>query len=264
MEIDWNLWIASFSAIAASSAAIATFLGWKENRELRKAQTEPFVDVKLETIDYHISLFRLKITNTGKGGAFNLKIKLKPHKFLDEELKSAAKHAIDIFNNSKFMVDGVNYVAPLDYKNTRYLNFYGIDKEVVTVEEFFKIILVAEVEFNDLNGNFFIHNYVLDISEFQDTYMLGKPFEESVPKSLEKMQKDISEINKYFIKQYQLLEKNFNAQKVEWSEFELQQKLREIQIIKERDRRLGKVKKVYSYKKIDKKLSVQQLRKQMK
>lgn len=68
--------IASFSAIAASAASIATFLGWKENRELRKVQTEPLIDIKLEPVEYRIHFLRLKITNVGKGGAHNVKNKI--------------------------------------------------------------------------------------------------------------------------------------------------------------------------------------------
>jgi hypothetical protein len=47
MQIDPSILIASFSVIVASGATLATFLGWIENRKLRKAQTEPFVDIKL-------------------------------------------------------------------------------------------------------------------------------------------------------------------------------------------------------------------------
>ena len=47
MQIDPGILIASFSVIVASGATLATFLGWIENRKLRKAQTEPFVDIKL-------------------------------------------------------------------------------------------------------------------------------------------------------------------------------------------------------------------------
>lgn len=162
------------------------------------------------------------------------------------------------------MMDGVNYLAPLDYKNTRYLNFYRGDHDGITSDDFFKTIIIARVEFTDLNGKKFIREYEIDASEYKDTYKLGKPFEESVPQVLEKMQKDIGDINQNLKKQYSLVERKFNDQKNEWDEFELQRRLHEIKFIKERDQRLGRINRVYKYKKNDKKFSIQQLRKQNK
>ncbi|RKG34189.1 hypothetical protein D7V21_07265 [Acinetobacter guerrae] len=262
MSIDWNLLIASFSAIVASVASIATFLGWKENRELRKAQTDPFVDIKLETVDYHISLFRLKITNMGKGGAFNLRVSLIPHSSLDDESTQIAQRIIDIFNDSKFMKEGINYLASLDYKNTRYLNFYEYGEKAVTTVDFFNTILIARVEFNDLNGKSFFREYEIDASELGDTYKLGKSFEESVPQSLEKMQKDTHNINQNLRKYYLYLERKFNEEKNEWTELELQRELLSIKFKRERDKKLGRINKTYNYKKLIKKPSIHELRKQ--
>lgn len=264
MNIDWNLLIASFSAIAASVASIATFLGWKENRELRKAQTDPFIDVKLETVDYHISLFRLKITNTGKGGAFDLKVSLRPQTSLNHESIQITQRIIDIFNDSKFMIEGINYLAPLDYKNTRYLNFYGGEEKNITVDDFFSTILIARVEFNDLNGKSFSREYEIDVSELGDTYKLGKTFEESVPQSLEKMQKDIHDINQNLKKHYLSLERKSSEEKNEWTEIELERQLRLMKFKRERDEQLGRINKVHNYKKLIKKPSIHQIRKQNK
>lgn len=261
MNIDWNLLIASFSAIVASVASIATFLGWKENRELRKAQTDPFVDVKLETVDYHISLFRLKITNTGNGGAFDLKISLRPHPSLNHGSIQVAQRIIDIFSDSKFMKEGVNYLASLDYKNTRYLNFYQGGENGITTDDFFSTILIARVEFNDLNGKIFFREYTIDASELGDTYKLGKTFEESVPQSLEKIQKDIHDINQNLRKHYLFLERKGNEEKNEWTEFELQRELRSIKYQRERDTQLGRINKTHTYKKLIKKPSIHEIRK---
>lgn len=264
MNIDWNLTIAGFSAIAASVASIATFLGWKENRELRKAQTDPFIDVKLETVGHHISLLRLKITNTGQGGAFDLKISLRPHPSLHHESIQVAQRIIDIFNNSKFMKEGISYLASLDYKNTRYLNFYQGGEKGITTEDFFNTILVARVEFNDLNGKKFSREYLIDASELGDTYKLGKSFEESVPDALEKMQKDIHDINQNLRKHYQFFEKNFDQEKSEWTEFELQRELHKIKMRRERDQRLEKIDKIYKFKKLIKQPTIHDIRKQNK
>ncbi|WP_087543575.1 hypothetical protein [Acinetobacter sp. WCHA29] len=264
MNIDWNLLIASFSAIAASVASIATFLGWRENRELRKAQTDPFVDIKLETVDHHINLFRLKITNTGKGGAFDLKVNLRPHTSSSHDSIQVAQRIIDIFNDSTFMIEGINYLAPLDYKNTRYLNFYGSGERNITVGDFFSTILIAKVEFNDLNGKYFSREYEIDASELGDTYKLGKTFEESVPQSLEKMQKDIYEIKQNLKKHYSFLERKLNEEKNEWTEIELERELRLIKLKRERDEQLGRINKTHNYKKLIKKPTIHQIRKQNK
>lgn len=263
MNIDWNLLIASFSAIAASAASIATFLGWKENRELRKAQTDPFVDVKLETVDHHLSLLRLKIMNIGKGGAFNLNINLEPHESLERNQKKLVGRVIQLFNDREFMKSGVNYLAPFDYKNTSYLNLYGIDKEIVTSEEFFQLKFITIVSYQDLNGQKFERCYVIDASEFEE-YRVGEVFEESVPKSLNLMQDSLKKINVNLTNQSKLLDKKSKGQEADWNEYQLKQKLSRITFIRERNKLLGLDEGKCKFKKIDRKQSIHELRKQNK
>lgn len=263
MNIDWNLLIASFSAMAASAASIATFLGWKENRELRKAQTDPFVDIKLESVEDHLCFIRLKITNIGKGGAFDLKIKLQPCLELSKEQQDKAHLVIKVFKSRSFMTKGINYLAPLDHKYTSFLNLYGYAKEVVTSEEFFNLKWIAVIEYKDFKGTPFKREFVIDASEF-DEYRLGKTFHEAVPKSLEALQKSLENINKNIAKQTTLLDKKSKSDESHWNEYELKQKLKEIEFIKKRNTTLGIDNKKINFKKLDKKQSIHELRKQNK
>ena len=263
MNIDWNMLIAGFSAIAASAASIATFLGWKENRELRKAQTDPFVDVKLETVNHYLSFLRLKIMNIGKGGAFKLKITLKPHASLGEELHHIAQKVISVFNDLDYMNNGVNYLAPEDSKYTRYIHLASLSKLGIFIEDFFKLILIAEVQYYDLNKKFFKREYVIDTSEY-NIYKLGQTFEESVPKSLESIQDSLKKINKNLDMQTDLLEKKLTAEELEWNEFELRCRLNQITLIKERNKMFGIENGKYNFKGLKRRETIHDLRKQNK
>lgn len=263
MNIDWNLLIASFSAVAASVASIATFLGWKENRELRKAQTDPFVDIKLESVEHHLCFIRLKITNIGKGGAFDLKIKLEPYLELSKEQRHKANLVINVFNDRNFMTNGLNYLAPLDHKNTSYLNLYGYDKEIITSEEFFSLKWIATLNYKDFRGKLFKREFLIDASEF-DEYRVGKAFQEAVPKALEGIQKSIENINKNITSQTTLLDKKSKSEETHWNEYELKQKLKYMDHVKRRNKELGIERDEYIFKKIERKLSIHEVRKRNK
>ena len=261
--MDWNLLIASFSVIAASVASISTFLGWRENRELRKAQTDPFVDIKLETVDHYLSLIRLKITNIGKGGAFDLVIHLAPYSELKVQQKDKANLVIDVFKNRNFMINGINYLAPLDHKNTSYLNLYGHDKEILTCEEFFDLKWTAVLNYKDFKGKLFKREFLIDASEF-DEYRIGKVFQESVPKALEGIEKSLNIISKSITKQTTFLDKKSKSEEIQWNEYELKQKLNHLNFIKKRNESLGIYNDKYLLKKIERRLSIHELRKKNK
>ena len=263
MNIDWSLIIASFSAIAASAASIATFLGWKENRELRKAQTDPFVDIKLENVDYHLNLIRLKITNIGKGGAFDLVINLVPDSTLTVEQKYKAHLVVDVFNDRSFMANGINYLAPMDHKNTSYLNLYGIDKEIITAEDFFGLKWIAVLTYNDFQGKMFKREFLIDASEI-DEYRVGKAFQESVPKSLEGLQKALESINKNITRQTKFLDNKSKSEETHWNEYELKQKLNYMEYIESRNKELDIDRDKYLFKKMERRLSIHEIRKQNK
>lgn len=263
MNIDWNMLIASFSAIAASAASIATFLGWKENRELRKAQTDPFIEVKLECVDHYIHFLRLKITNIGKGSAFNVRVKLSPHLALDKKSKEITNRVIDIFNKPRFMTNDINYLSTLDFKNTTYLNLLN-GSHGINVEDFFRVLIVAKVEFIDANNKQFFRNFEIDASEMQGNYKLGKYFEEDVPKALEGIQKSLESINKNIAKQTIFLDKKLKSEETHWNEYELKQKLNYMEYVNQRNKELGIVHDEYIFKKIERRETIHDLRKQNK
>ena len=263
MNIDWNLLIASFSAIAASAASIATFLGWKENRELRKAQTEPLIDIKLEPVEYRIHFLRLKITNVGKGGAHNVKIRLFPESSLKASFLITAQKAIEVFMQRDFMINGVNYLGSNDFKYTDYLSFTGLNRNELDSEYFFNLIFNAEIRYEDLKGNKYKNIYKIDTSELK-IYKLGKSFEEAVPKSLEGIQKSLENISKNVNKQTAFLDKKSKSEETHWNEYELKQKLNYMEYVKRRNKKLDIYHDRYLFKKIERRLSIHEIRKRNK
>lgn len=64
-----------------------------DNQKLVSAQTEPFVDIKLEIMEESVNWIRLKITNLGLSSAFNIKCSVKD---LGDQ-SEASKKIIDQF-----------------------------------------------------------------------------------------------------------------------------------------------------------------------
>lgn len=263
MNLDWNLMIASFSAIAASAASIATFLGWKENRELRKVQTEPLIDIKLEPVEYRIHFLRLKITNVGKGGAHNVKIKLFPEPSLDASFLVTAQKAIKVFMQRDFMIKGVNYLAPNDSKYTDYLSFTGLNPKELDSEYFFNLIFNAEIRYEDLKGKKYKNTYKIDTSELK-IYKLGESFEEALPKTLAGIQKSLESMSKNINRQTAFLDKKSKVEETHWNEYELKQKLNYMSYVKRRNRELDIDQDAYLFKKIERRLSIHEIRRKNK
>jgi len=193
MQIDPSILIASFSVIVASGATLATFLGWIENRKLRKAQTEPFVDITLESMPQSISLLRLKITNVGLGSAFDFKLNLRPHSLMNDVQSEEINQIIDEFSRPQFIIKGINYLALNEYKFSSYINLMRRNEEYL--ELFFTLVILAEVSYRNNIGEHIKQFFELDMREFDGSYTLGGTFEEVVPKSLKDIVSELKKAN---------------------------------------------------------------------
>ena len=207
MSLDLNLLVSSIAAISASGAALAGFLVWRENKKLSEAQTQPFIDIKLETMSHSVRLFRLMVRNTGLGHAFKVRITLKPHESMQLEQREAVLRIIEKLSKPRFMSKGLNYLASTDYRYSSYINLIGIDQEVVTLNEFLHSIILAEIEYVDLGGKKYWHVFEIDASEYDGNYTVGESFEVALPKQLNNIRNEVKELKNVHTKYLSLLTK---------------------------------------------------------
>ena len=224
--LDLNLLASSISAIAASCAAIASFLVWKENKKLSEAQTQPFIDIKLETMPHSVRLFRLIIRNTGLGHAFKVRIDLTPHESMELDQKEAVLSVIKKFSKPRFMSKGLNYLGSTDYRYSSYINLIGIDTEVVSLSEFLNSIIHAEVKYTDLGGKNYNHIFEIDMSEYDGNYTLGENFEVALPQQLNKIKNEVKELKNLYKNYLNLLTQQNNKKERKKSIAELRRENR--------------------------------------
>lgn len=99
-----------FTAVVTLSTAVYAVLTWRlvsETRKLRKVQTEPKIHITLNSLDFLISLTRLKIENIGSGSARNLKIT--PSTVSGGE---SAQGLIEDLTRSNFFKTGLRHFGP--------------------------------------------------------------------------------------------------------------------------------------------------------
>jgi hypothetical protein len=73
-----------------------------------------------------ISLLRLKITNVGLGSAFDFKLNLRPHSLMNDVQREEINQIIDEFSRPQFIIKGINYLAPNEYKFSSYINLIRV------------------------------------------------------------------------------------------------------------------------------------------
>lgn len=195
---DWlSVFIYFFTLVAAITAAIIARKALDENRKTTKAQIEPFIDIKLETMPQSIKMFRLVVSNVGKESAFDVNVTLVPHDSLNQKEFIDALKAVETFKRIKFMRDGLNYLAVSDFRYTHYLNFSSFNyREVISIKEFLVLRFIATITYKDRRDKKYIRQFELDASEFDGNYSLTGEFKDKVPKYLSKISEELSDLNR--------------------------------------------------------------------
>lgn len=250
---------ASISEISTIIIYLATFgvAVWAliVNRKMAKAQTEPFIDIKLDTLPSAINVVRLKISNLGETSAFNITFSIIDIK----NPNSSSKRVIEALTAVNFMENKLSYLSKGDSRYSSLVNLYRDDSSRgFTNKEFFDTEFTIKIRFEDINKTKYKSEFVLVMNELMDKYEVGKTFEDKLIKQVEGLNTKLNLINKAqeaFRSEY---EKNHR----DWTEQELKLKLHHLERTRNIRKSLGLPPE--KNKKISKKMSIHQIRKEMK
>lgn len=226
-----------------------------DNQRLVNAQTEPFVDIKLEIMDESVNWIRLKIKNLGLSSAFNIKCSVKDW----DSQSEASKKIIDQFFSIKFMQNGFSYLSKGDSKYTGFVNLAdGEEENGFTVQDFLNTKFTVEVKFEDINKKAYAFEFTLDSSDLNGAYSLGKNFKDQLIDQMKNLNNKIGIISA----EQQKFSAEYEKQNRDWTEQELKQKLVYLEKHRVIREKLGLPPE--KIKKTDRKKSIHEIRRQMK
>ncbi|MFA0607507.1 hypothetical protein, partial [Vibrio amylolyticus] len=181
-----------FTGIVTLSTVVYAVLTGKlvsETRMMREVQTEPKLQITLESFDFAMHITRLKIQNIGLGPSKNLKFTCSVISGGD-----SGQRLLEDFTKTNFFKTGLRYFGP-----TQVLHSYYSD----TTEDFegkISSILSFKLSYESSTGKTYEDEFLIDMSELKSDYRLGKPNFYSMAQSLEKIQKDFHHISTGFKK----------------------------------------------------------------
>jgi hypothetical protein len=189
----FSLIFSFFVMLSTIIYAILTIILVKETRKMRKSQTEPKIQIVLETIESSVNTLKLNIKNIGQGPAFNVVFN---STVIGSE--KIGENILNKFSSIKAFSSGLNYLGPSNSFNTGYYNVLSINKE--DMEKLFEVKISIEVKYNSITKTKYKDIILIDFSELIGTYQLGKPNLLSIAQSLEKIEKNIYNVTSGFRK----------------------------------------------------------------
>lgn len=142
-----------FIAVGSVSSALITFFLIRENKKLRKAETQPKVVAFLQFEEHVYGALNIAIKNIGKGPAINVRISV----FLDEEERKRKPVLLAAFKDhqlASLLPQGEQIRTVLGGRG-----LYDID--------YLKPFDIL-VTFESLNGTKFSERNIIDISNFEN------------------------------------------------------------------------------------------------
>jgi hypothetical protein len=175
-----------FTAVVTIATAVYAVLTWvlvTETRMMREVQTEPKLQVSVESFDFAIQIVRLHIRNIGLGPA--LKVVFSPRVISGGV---PAKKLLEEFTQVNFFKVGLAHFGPGQEKVSSYTQLTeDHDGKMASV-------LGIDVTYSSTTGKTYSETLVVDMSELKGSYQLGTPNAYAIAKSLEKIQEDINRI----------------------------------------------------------------------
>ncbi|MFM1692138.1 hypothetical protein [Aeromonas salmonicida] len=179
-----------FSAAVTLATVVYAILTWilvSETRKMRQVQTEPKIEISLQSLDIAVHIFRLHIRNIGLGPALN--IKFSPKIVSGGE---SAKTLITDFTKTNFFKIGLSYLSPGEQRLSHYTEMTNDHNGKISS------VIAFDIEYQGPTGKKYKETLTIDMSEHKGTYQLGKPHLYSIALSLEKLQKDLHHVSTGF------------------------------------------------------------------
>lgn len=175
-----GLVIAVATVVIAISAVLTFFLTWalvRDNRLLRKAETEPEVVAYLAIHPFHYGFLNFVVANVGRGPARNVKFELDISKEELIEREILLKNSVDRKPIS-FLPQGEVFTV-----------HFGEGERVHSDPRLppFNV----KIEYENLKGKQRDKTCLLDVAQFDDLWLLGSPPEKDIARSLEKIEQHL-------------------------------------------------------------------------
>lgn len=180
----------ALSAVFSGVVTVATiFYAWltsklvNETRQMRKAQTEPRVQVTYRVRDEWVNLLDISIKNIGLGPAYDIKLDIREH----NDVPGITELKENLLKLACFK-SGLAYLGPTQ----EYFSFWTslVEGDATKVDS----RLVVACTYRSTTGEGISHDYVIDLSELKGRSRIGEPPLHKLAKHIEKIEKDFHSI----------------------------------------------------------------------
>jgi len=154
-----------------------------ETRKLRLVQTEPRIEITVDSLDFAVHIVRLCIRNIGEAPAKN--VTFEPVVLDGGEV---GKTLLSEFLTPNFFNTGLRYFGPRQFR------YSGYTQTSVDFEEKAASVICFKVSYESVTGKKYKDELVVDMAEIRGRYQLGKPNLYSIAKSMEKIQGDLHHV----------------------------------------------------------------------
>lgn len=180
-----GLLIAAATAVIAFFAVCTYFLTRalvRENRLLRKAETEPEVIAYLAVHPLHTEFLNFVLANVGRGPARNVRFELD---ISDEDIENRKIHLKNSVDRQpiSFLPQGEVFTA------------YFVNGELAFGEERLPPFSV-NIEYENLKGGKQRRTCLLDVAQFDGIWHLGSPPEKDIARSLKKIEEHLTALKR--------------------------------------------------------------------
>jgi len=208
-----------FAAVVAIATIVYAFLTWRlvgETRTIRKLDSDPVLSIHISPSHRWIHILMVTIENTSRSPILDLRFETQPP--IEDLASSGTK--LEFLKN----LNNLQYLAP----GQKITSFYGSALEILKNNPAPKVKI--SVKYKDIRKQNHNTTFLLDPNKFRGLSNIGKPAEDEISKSLEKLTKAITSV----VKSNRLCVRNMTE--TEWKN-EQKEIRRELDELRERRRR---------------------------
>jgi hypothetical protein len=178
-----NLLFTAVVAIATAVYAVLTARLVRETRDLRRAQTEPRIEIFARMRDEWVSLIDLVIKNIGLGPAYDIRFQIST----ERETEGSAE-LIRVLTELRSVTSGISFLAPGQEFSSHW----------TVMTDRFETKIEARITFKstyrDASGMSYEREYAVDFSEFKGVRRVGEPPLIKIARLMEDLKRDTSSL----------------------------------------------------------------------